>query len=91
MSKHSKRFERARNNPKDVSYEDFISMLEKEGYTIIQSKGSHMKAEKSVADEMFRLIFARPHGKHKSMHANAVTDMLSQLVQIAELESDDAE
>ena len=41
MTKHEKRLQKARDNPKAVSYDDFVSILEGEGYTIRMTKGSY--------------------------------------------------
>ncbi|MEO1289786.1 MAG: hypothetical protein AAFV93_18640 [Chloroflexota bacterium] len=88
MTKHEKRIQRARNNPKGVSYNDFISILENEGYIVQQASGSHMKASKRIDEQTFIMTFARPHRKKKTMHRKAIMRLLEQLDKIAELESD---
>jgi predicted RNA binding protein YcfA (HicA-like mRNA interferase family) len=61
MTKHSKRSKKAHNNPKGVSYSDFISILDNEGYTVRTGKGSHRKAERIIGTTTFSLIFVIPH------------------------------
>ena len=61
-------------------------MLEKEGYTIRQGKGSHQRAYKQFGDGNFKITFARPHGNHKTMHKESVIDFISQLDEMKALE-----
>lgn len=68
MTKSDKRLKKARNNPKSVSYSDFISILENEGYTIRMAKGSHRRAYRQVEDRDFILTFVEPHGNKKTVH-----------------------
>lgn len=89
MTKHEKRLQRARNNPKAVSYNDFVSILENEGYTIRMGKGSHRKAERMVGDAKFSITFVEPHGKRKTMHKQATLRLLTQLDEIKMLEEDE--
>lgn len=86
MTKHEKRLQKARNNPNAVSYNDFVSILENEGYTLRMTKGSHRIAYKQLEETEFIITFAEPHGKKKSIHENAVKKLLKQLEEIAELE-----
>jgi predicted RNA binding protein YcfA (HicA-like mRNA interferase family) len=87
MTKHEKRLQKARNNPKSVSYQDFVSILEKEGYTLRDGKGSHQKVDKVVGTTKFNLTFAVPHGKKKTVDTQAVKDLLAQLNEITILEA----
>lgn len=87
MTKHEKRLQKARNNPKGVSYSDFTAMLESEGYRIRVGKGSHRKANKQVGDSKFSLTFAVPHGRKKTVDTQAIKDFLAQLSEINALES----
>lgn len=86
MTKHEKRLQKARNNPKAVSYDDFVLILEGEGYTIRMTKGSHRVAYKQLEETEFIITFAEPHGNKKSVHENAVKKLFKQLEKIAELE-----
>lgn len=88
MSKHEKRIRRARNNPKSVSYEDFVSILDKEGYTIREGKGSHQVAYRKTEKKNFKLVFARPHGNKTTVDVQAVKDLIQQLNEMIE-EADD--
>lgn len=88
MSKHQKRIHRARNNPKNVSYTDFISILDKEGYTIRDAKGSHQVAYKKLDTKNFKLVFARPHGNKTTVDIKAVKDLLQQLDEINEVDDE---
>lgn len=87
MTKHEKRLQKARSNPKGVSYSDFTAMLESEGYRIRVGKGSHRKADKQVGSTKFSLTFAVPHGKKKTVDTQAIKDFLDQLNEIGTLES----
>lgn len=91
MTKHDKRLKKARNNPKGVSYHDFISMLDKEGYIVRIAKGSHRVATRMVNGKEFRIIFAEPHGKKKNIHEEAVKLLLKQLDEIEALVEDEDE
>lgn len=41
MGKRDKQLERIRNNPKDVSFETLVGLLEYYGCTVREGKGSH--------------------------------------------------
>lgn len=88
MTKHEKRLQKARNNPKDLSYPDFISILENEGYTVRMTKGSHRVATKMVGDSKFTITFAEPHGKRKAMNHADIKLLLEQLEAAQELRED---
>jgi predicted RNA binding protein YcfA (HicA-like mRNA interferase family) len=88
MTKHSKRLRKARNNPKNVSYSDFISILDNEGYTVRNAGGSHRRAYQQLDDRTFFLTFAEPHGNKKAVHEKAVKTLFKQLDEIADLEAE---
>lgn len=41
MARRSKRLDRIRNNPRDVSFDDLRRVLQDQGFVLLRSRGSH--------------------------------------------------
>ena len=89
MTKQEKRLQKMRDNPKTVSYSDFVHVLEDFGYDIRMGKGSHRGAKLTIGERGWRLTFVQPHGKRKFMHPEAVKDLLIQITEIEDISSDE--
>jgi hypothetical protein len=76
VSKKKKRLERMRHNKRNVSYSDYLSILDDFGYTVRMGKGSHRAANVSVGSKKLTLTFVEPK---KFMDVAYVDELLSQI------------
>jgi hypothetical protein len=96
LSTKKKRLERIRKNRNNVSFDDFVSVLEYFGFNVrTGGKESHRIAKLKVGEQSFSITFVKPHGNNKFMHPEAVKDLLAMLDKIetalSELEEDKEE
>jgi predicted RNA binding protein YcfA (HicA-like mRNA interferase family) len=82
VTKREKRLRKMQQNPRNVSYNDFIKVLEDVDFQISQAKGSHMKAEYRLGETVWALTFVRPHGSKKSIHPASVKAALKSIAEI---------
>lgn len=64
MSRKKKLFNKIKNNPKNVSYEELISLLEKYDCIIIDKNGSHFGVTHELADRTLTVPRHKPIGKY---------------------------
>lgn len=65
MTKRDKRLQKMRQNPKNVTYGDYVGVLQDFGFTVRDGRGSHIIIKCTVGDKKWRLTIARPHGGSK--------------------------
>ena len=87
-----------RRNKRNVSYSDFVSVLNEYGYVMRSGKGSHRGATVKIESKVWTLTFVEAH-EGKFMHHKDVDRLLKQIDEIElwqqelerESEDDDAE
>lgn len=65
MSKREKRLEKARNNPKNVTFEELVTLLESYGFQKAHGEGSHVTYWYNQGGLALRItiVYRRPHVK----------------------------
>ena len=65
MSKREKRLEKARNNPKNVTFEELVTLLESYGFQKAHGEGSHVTYWYNQDELALRItiVYRRPHVK----------------------------
>ena len=92
MTKRKKRLRRMRQNPNKVKYNDLISVLLDYGFTIRESKGSHVSVRCEIDGQVWRETVVKPHGGKKTVNQQGIKSLLKIIDEInAVLEESEAE
>jgi hypothetical protein len=95
MAKKDKRLQKMRQNPKTVTYDILVSVLEAHGFVITQGKGSHVDARFELGSRVWRDTLVKPHGDKKYLSPAAVKKTLKHIDEIeawkAKLEAESEE
>jgi len=76
MSRRVKLVERMRSTPEATRFSQVQALLEYEGFTVINTRGSHFTYQHSDGR---LLVVVRPHGKRKTCHPRDVRKILEAL------------
>jgi hypothetical protein len=82
MVKKEKRLQRMRQNPKTVTYDILVSVLQEHGFVITAGKGSHVDARIEVGGRIWRDTLVKPHGNKKYVSPAAVKKSLKHIDEI---------
>jgi len=88
MVKKEKRLKKMRQNPKNVRYEDLISVLIDYGFLIRDTGGSHRVIERQIEDEIHTETIVQPHGGKKHVNRTYVKKALKLIDAIIEAEAE---
>ncbi len=93
MTKKEKRLRRMRQNPKNVRYDDLISVLLDYDFEVREGKGSHVFVQCQIGDNVWLETITRPHGNKKTVNQQGVKRLLKMLDEIidvlAEIEAEE--
>ncbi len=88
MSKRTKRLQRLRNNPKNVSFDDLRMVVEDYGFTLERSSGSHYSFKVEIAGE-FRLLVV-PYSKPvKPIYVKDAIELIDEILAEQQIGEDD--
>jgi hypothetical protein len=85
VSKKKKRLERMRRNKYNVSYGEFLMVLEEFGYVVRNAKGAHRGAKLNLKGHVWQLTFVEPH-EGKFVHHKDVERLLKHIDEIEALQ-----
>ena len=88
MTKKEKRLQKMRQNPREVTFDELIHVLEDYGFIVRPGKGSHYSARAEIKNRVTTLTFAKPHSGQKHIHPVRVKKAI-QYVDEIESESND--
>ena len=88
MSKRKKLLERIRRNPRNVSFEDLITLLNYYGFDLIRSKGSHRSFKGLVGGQAFLLTvpYKRPL---QAIYVKQALSLVERVIAERELDEDE--
>ena len=76
MTKKEKRLQKMRRNPRRVTFDELVSVLEDHGFNIRQRAGSHYFVDTQIGDRVWTVTIVKPHGGKKYIHPKAVKRIL---------------
>lgn len=79
MTKKEKRLQKMRRNPRKVTFDELISVLEDYGFAIRQGKGSHYFARTEIQGRVWKETVDKPHGRRKYVNPIIVKRILQYL------------
>jgi hypothetical protein len=80
MPTREKRLEKARNNPKNVSFRDLCSILQDHGYEIKSGKGSHHIARLPGTPK--KLTFPKPtRGHMRPVYVEMALELIDEILE----------
>lgn len=82
MTKREKRLQKIRQNPRNVRYEDLVTVMEDYGFTLRESGGSHVFADCAIDDTVWTVTLVRPHGNKKHVNQTYVKRAIKALDEI---------
>lgn len=88
MTKKDKRLRKMRQNPKNVKYDDLISVLLEYGFEIREGRGSHVSVKCTFDDKVWVETIVKPHGGKNTMNQQGVKRLLKIIDEIITLSED---
>ena len=82
MTRKEKRLQKMRKNPRNVTFDELVSVFEYYGFTIRQGKGSHWFVRFEIRGRVWKDTIDKPHGNRKYVNAIIVNRILKDLDEI---------
>lgn len=79
MVKKEKRLQKMRQNPKTVTYDILVSVLQAHGFEVSDAQGSHAKTRIEVAGRVWYDTLVKPHGGKKFVNPKSVRRLLKMI------------
>ena len=76
MTKKEKRLQKIRRNPREVTFDELVSVLEDQGFNFRKGRGSHYFSDAQIGDRVWTVTIVKPHGDQKYIHPKAVKRIL---------------
>ena len=89
MTKREKRLQKLRQNPKTVSFDDLRTVLERFGFTLIRSSGSHFHFRAKVDDTIFQVTVPLKRPYIKAVYIKRVLEVIDELISMSNDDEDD--
>ena len=68
-----------RMNPRNVTFDELLSVLEDYGFVIRQGKGSHYFVDVVIRDRVWTETIVKPHGGRRYVHPKTVKRVLKHI------------
>ncbi|MCA9912537.1 MAG: type II toxin-antitoxin system HicA family toxin [Anaerolineae bacterium] len=91
MTKREKRLQKIRQNPRNVRYDDLITVLEDFGFTIHHGKGSHIGLRLETEEQTIKFTIVKPHETKfvKSVYVKMALKEIDRVIEASESEEED--
>lgn len=77
MSRDDKFIRKMQESPRNIRFAELERFLKRQGFEPVRQQGSHVQYRRA-ADRM-RLSVAKPHGGNKTVHPDAIKEILRAL------------
>ena len=84
MTKREKRLQKMRRNPRNVTFDELMRVLEDYRFVIRQGKGSHYFANAVIGDRVWTETIVKSHGGKKYVHPKTIKRILRHIDEMDE-------